>query len=80
MKRKLLLKLLLLIFISGYQSAEAQLFKKKKKDTEKEAEKPSKDKIQPYAKVITKEAITDDGLFKVHSSRTSIILKSQIRY
>ncbi|MGC1515174.1 MAG: zinc-dependent metalloprotease [Maribacter sp.] len=67
MKRKLLLKLLLLIFISGYQSAEAQLFKKKKKDTEKEAEKPSKDKIQPYAKVITKEAITDDGLFKVHS-------------
>lgn len=67
MKRKLLLKLLLFIFISGYQSAEAQLFKKKKKDTEKEAEKPSKDKIQPYAKVITKEAITDDGLFKVHS-------------
>ncbi|WP_419212542.1 zinc-dependent metalloprotease [Maribacter sp. X9] len=66
MKRKLLLKLFLLVCIFGYQSSEAQIFKKKKKDTEKEAEKPSKDKIQPYEKVITKDAVTDDGLFKVH--------------
>ncbi len=28
--------------------------------------KPGKDDIQPYDKVITKEAKTDDGLFKVH--------------
>ncbi|MCK7588975.1 zinc-dependent metalloprotease [Subsaxibacter sp. CAU 1640] len=32
----------------------------------KPAKKPGKDDIQPYEKVITKEAKTDDGLFKVH--------------
>ena len=30
------------------------------------AKKPGKDDIQPYYKVITKEAKTDNGLFKVH--------------
>lgn len=32
----------------------------------KPAKKPGKDDIQPYDKVITKEAKTDEGLFKVH--------------
>jgi hypothetical protein len=50
----------------GYQNTEAQLFKKKKKDTEKEANKPKEDKILPFDKVITKEAVTDQGLFTVH--------------
>ncbi|NND16418.1 MAG: DUF5117 domain-containing protein, partial [Eudoraea sp.] len=47
---------------------QAQLFKKKKKDTEKSAENPKdkKDAIKPYDKVITKEAKTDEGLFDVH--------------
>jgi hypothetical protein len=66
MTKKLLLPLLTLLFILSYQPAKAQIFKKKKKNTEKEAEKPKKDKIQPYDKVITKEAITDAGLFDVH--------------
>lgn len=66
MKRKLLLKLFLLICIFSYQSTEAQLFKKKKKDTEKSSNKPKRDGIQPYDKVITKDAISDDGLFTVH--------------
>ena len=66
MKRKLLVKLFLLICVFGYQSAEAQIFKKKKKDTEKSSEQPKKDGIQPYDKVITKDAISDDGLFTVH--------------
>lgn len=66
MNKKILLKLLLLICIFGYQSSEAQIFKKKKKDTEKIEDKPNKDKIQPYDKVITKDAATDDGLFKIH--------------
>ena len=66
MKRKLLLKLFLVAFLLGYQNTEAQLFKKKKKDTEKEANKPKEDKILPFDKVITKEAITDQGLFTVH--------------
>ncbi|SNR75648.1 protein of unknown function [Maribacter sedimenticola] len=66
MKRKLLLKLLVLVCVFGYQNTEAQIFKKKKKDTEQETGKPSKDKIQPYSKVITKDAISDTGLFNTH--------------
>ncbi|MEP2236802.1 MAG: zinc-dependent metalloprotease [Maribacter sp.] len=66
MKRKLLLKLLLLLCVFGYQNADAQIFKKKKKNTEQEAKKPSKDKIQPYNKVITKDAVSDAGLFTTH--------------
>ena len=50
--------------------AEAQLFKKKKKAKTEAKAKPNgngkKGKIQPYNKVITKEAKTDKGLFDVH--------------
>jgi hypothetical protein len=65
-------KLPKLIFLSfllfTFQTSDAQLFKKKKKNTEKSVEsKPKKDeKIKPYDKVITKDAKTDDGLFSVH--------------
>jgi len=50
---------------------QAQSKRKKKKDDKKEVvqQTPSKKnngKIKPYDKVITKDAITDDGLFKVH--------------
>ena len=38
-----------------------------KPDSEQaEAKKPGKDDIQPYSKVITKDAVSDEGLFKVH--------------
>lgn len=51
-------------------TAQAQLFGKKKNKNKKEAtaEKPKKDKngIKKYSDVITEDAITDDGLFKVH--------------
>ncbi|MBT8209729.1 MAG: zinc-dependent metalloprotease [Eudoraea sp.] len=59
--------LLVFLFIAIPQ-AEAQLFKKKKKaSTEAKAKSNGKkDKIQPYNKVITKEAKTDEGLFPVH--------------
>ena len=65
---KLLSRVVLLVFFMGaFQTTEAQLFKKKKKKTETKAPaKPKKGAIQPYSKVITKEAKTDDGLFKVH--------------
>lgn len=66
MKRKLLLKLALLLCIFSYQSTQAQIFKKKKKETEKASEKSKKEEIQPYDKVITKDAVTDLGLFTVH--------------
>ena len=58
---------ILLLFMGSFQTTEAQLFKKKKKKTEAKApEKPKKGDIKPYSKVITKDAKTDDGLFKVH--------------
>lgn len=66
MTRKLLFPLLTVLFMFSYQTTEAQLFKKKKKDTDKSAEKPKEDAIKPYDKVITKEAKTDTGLFDVH--------------
>ncbi|MDT0606879.1 zinc-dependent metalloprotease [Croceitalea rosinachiae] len=65
---KLFSRGLFLIFLLGtLQSTDAQLFKKKKKkNTEKATPKPKKGDIQPYGKVITKDAVTDEGLFKVH--------------
>ena len=66
MTKKLLLSLLTLVFTLSYQTTTAQIFKKKKKKTEQANDKPSKDKIKPYDKVITKDAETDKGLFDVH--------------
>ncbi|KAA2219944.1 zinc-dependent metalloprotease [Maribacter flavus] len=66
MHKKLLFPLLAIVCLLSFQTTEAQIFKKKKKKTETAAEKPNKDKIQPYDKVITKEAKTDAGLFNVH--------------
>lgn len=58
---------ILLLAMGSFQTAEAQLFKKKKKKTETKApEKPKKGAIKPYSEVITKDAKTDDGLFQVH--------------
>lgn len=58
--------MLFVLCLLDYQSTEAQIFKKKNKNTEKTADQSSKDKIQPYNKVITKKAKTDNGLFTVH--------------
>ncbi|MGB5387677.1 MAG: zinc-dependent metalloprotease, partial [Eudoraea sp.] len=69
MTNKILPLFLLAIFALGIPgNADAQIFKKKKDNTEQTEEKTSskKDKIQPYSKVITKDAITDKGLFNVH--------------
>ena len=68
MIRNLLPKLIMLLFVMGsIQTTHAQLFKKKKKDTEqKQDSKPKEGDIKPYDKVITKDAKTDTGLFSVH--------------
>jgi hypothetical protein len=68
MFQKVLPKILLVFLLIGsIHHSEAQLFKKKKADTaKKESEKPKKDAIKPYDKVITKDAETDPGLFAVH--------------
>jgi len=54
--------------LGGVSAANGQIFKKKNKKTEQADDKPKskKDKIQPYEKVITKNAQTDSGLFAVH--------------
>ena len=59
--------LLALLLVGCFSTSEAQIFKKKKKTTAS-AEKPNpkKGEIEAYDKVITKEAITDKGLFDVH--------------
>nr|WP_298791727.1 zinc-dependent metalloprotease [uncultured Allomuricauda sp.] len=68
MIKNVLTKIFLAVFLIGaVQTSDAQLFKKKKKKTEQKAEdKSKKGDIKPYEKVITKEAKTDEGLFKVH--------------
>ncbi|MEC3966518.1 zinc-dependent metalloprotease [Flagellimonas halotolerans] len=69
MIKNLLPRLILVVILLGtLQTTEAQLFKKKKKDTEQKKDDKSKsDDIKPYDKVITKGAKTDKGLFSVHT-------------
>ena len=68
MTRKIITSLLTLLLIVGVSTnVEAQ--RKKKKEEIKEtpvAPKPKKGDIEPYSKVVTTDAKTDDGLFKVH--------------
>jgi len=71
MTKKLLPKLLLIVFTMGcFFTSEAQNRKKRKKNasTAQAApkSKPKKGAIKPYNKVITKNAKTDKGLFDVH--------------
>ncbi|MEZ4810760.1 MAG: zinc-dependent metalloprotease [Allomuricauda sp.] len=68
MNQKLLARLIILLFVMGsFQTVHAQIFKKKKKETEQKQEaKPKEGDIKPYDKVITKDAKTDTGLFSVH--------------
>jgi len=66
MKFLKLLCLPLLFALIAPQSANAQLFKKKKKKTEAPA-KDKKGKMKPYSKVITKDAKSQEGLISVHN-------------
>ena len=64
--------LTLLLIVGVTSQADAQRKKKKEKEiaaakaAAAQKPKPKKGAIQPYAKVITKDAKTDEGLFKVH--------------
>ncbi|MGJ8745404.1 zinc-dependent metalloprotease [Polaribacter sp.] len=75
--KKLLSQLFLITFILGFSlDADAQFWKKKKKKTETPAKTtPKKGEIQPYAKVVTKDHTTDDGLFKVHKKDNSYLFE-----
>ncbi|NAS14381.1 zinc-dependent metalloprotease [Poritiphilus flavus] len=69
MAKTTLCKLLVLCLVLSLPSqTEAQIFKKKKNKTEQASKdsKGKKDKIKAYDKVITKDAVTDKGLFDVH--------------
>lgn len=67
MLKSTLTKVLLSLFVLSAATTEAQIFKKKNKETEKtDSKPPKKGEIQPYNKVITKEAKTDKGLFDTH--------------
>jgi hypothetical protein len=70
MRNKVLYSLFMGMFLFGaVTTAEAQRSKKKsKKNQPVVAPKPpvKKGGIQPYSKVVTKDAKTDEGLFKVH--------------
>lgn len=67
-KKNLQYLLFSLLVIGSVSISEAQLFKRKAKAKAPTEAKPKidKDAPQPYAKVITKEAKTDKGLFDVH--------------
>ena len=68
-KRFITCFLTLMLIIGITSTAEAQKKRKRKKDkTETPASppKPKKGAILPYNKVVTKDAKTDEGLFKVH--------------
>lgn len=77
MIRKVLTKLLVVLFVFGLTlDADAQSKKKRNKKNAKTTTavtkpkpkpRPKKGAIQPYGKVVTKDMKTDEGLFKVHS-------------
>ena len=49
------------------QNAEAQLFKRKKKEVAPvRKDEPKKGKLKPYKKIITKDAVSENGLFTTH--------------
>lgn len=65
---KFILRVLVLVMVVGVSNVTlAQRKKKKKKNQQTEqVAPPTKGDIKPYGKVITKDAETDEGLFKVH--------------
>ena len=67
---QLLIVLIVFGFTTDLQAQKKPVWKKKKRKGKTEAPapkpKPKKGAIQPYNKVVTKDAKTDEGLFKVH--------------
>ncbi len=72
MKLKYLCLMLVCFGLLYAPHANAQIFKKKKKPvaTKPKPKPPRKGGIQPYKKVITKDAVSDEGLFTVHKVKT----------
>jgi len=81
MTKNRLTQVLFIALVVGFSlNANAQRTKKAKKNSKeaaskKTAQKPDKDAIQPYAKIVSKEHQTDEGLFKVHSKEESYLFE-----
>ncbi|MDN3666083.1 zinc-dependent metalloprotease [Algibacter miyuki] len=73
---KLLLLLVATIILScnsAKKTAEADAQKKAFAAKKAQADKLKKQQIQPYSKIVTKEAKTDDGLFKIHQIKDNFL-------
>ena len=81
MTKKVFSQLVLIALVFGFSAdANAQFWKKKKKEAPKKAiQKPKprqkKEAILPYAKVVTKDMKTDEGLFHVHSKDNTYLFE-----
>ena len=81
MTKKVFSQLVLIALVFGFSAdANAQFWKKKKKEAPKKAiqkpkPKPKKGAILPYAKVVTKDMKTDEGLFHVHSKDNTYLFE-----
>ncbi|MFT5925714.1 MAG: hypothetical protein ACI9WL_000455, partial [Rubritalea sp.] len=63
------IKMLMILLLAASVTTSCSIFQGKKKastDENDSSKKPKKGDIQPYGKVITKEAKSDEGLFTVH--------------
>ena len=63
------IKMLMMLLLAVFMTTSCSVFQGKKKTAPKTsaaAKKPKKGDIQPYSKVITKKAKSDEGLFTVH--------------
>ena len=70
MKKLYYLLVFTLAFYLPTTTSYAQEGATENKEAAKDGEKKKNGKIKPYAEVITEDAITDDGLFKVHKVGT----------
>lgn len=79
MTKKVFSQLVLIALVFGFSAdANAQFWKKKKKEAPKKTikkPKPKKGAILPYAKVVTKDMKTDEGLFHVHSKNNTYLFE-----
>ena len=72
MRKSFILQIALLVLSIALipQTAQSQIFKSKDKKEEKKPKKtkknPKKNGIKPYDEIITKDAISDEGMFSVH--------------
>ncbi|MDX1471531.1 MAG: hypothetical protein R3213_08545 [Flavobacteriaceae bacterium] len=61
-----ILTVLSILLVLSCSTAKKSNGKTSKGTASTEAKKPGKDDIQHYSKIITKEAVSDSGLFVVH--------------